>query len=88
MSIGINFGGGSFYFSCRRNCQRIFWKIASEQNKILLRPSRSEAEGGRGIILVVKLAQRKKNNGVFCMMTDIDPSPTSTQYEQNTRLII
>jgi hypothetical protein len=37
---------------------------------------------------MVKLAQRKKNNGVFYMMTDIDPSPTSTQYEQNTRLII
>ena len=46
MSIGINFGGGSFYFSCRRNCQRIFWKIASEQNKILLRPSRSEETVG------------------------------------------
>jgi hypothetical protein len=38
----------------------------------------------------VKLAQkRKQNHGVFCMITDIDPSPTSssTQYNQNTLLI-
>jgi hypothetical protein len=62
---------------------------AGEKGKILLRPSRSEAaEGGRGIILMVKLAQRKQNHGVFCMIkrTSIPrhlAAPRNTKYSIN-----